>query len=216
MGVVVHGVDAPGVARAVMRHVLDAVEYRVAQDHVGALHIDFGPQHLGPVRKLAGAHATEQLQVLPGRPAAVRAFLARLGEGAPVGADFFLGEVVDVGQPLFDEHFGKGVELAEIVRGVKEPVFPVEPQPVHVGLDGVDVFDFLLGRVGVVEAQVALAGEFLGQPEIEADGLGVADVQVAVGLRRKARMDAPGPFAGAHVLVDDLADEVPGRSRGGT
>ena len=45
-------------------------------------------------------------------------------------------------------------------------------------------------RIGVVEAQVADAAEVARQPEVHADALGVADVQVAVGLRRKARADA--------------------------
>ena len=72
-----------------------------------------------------------------------------------------------------------------------------------------------LGGVGVVEAQVALAAVLLGEAEVEADRLGVADVQVAVRLRREARVDAAAEPAGAVVLLDDLLDEVqraPGRS----
>ncbi len=215
MGVVVHRVDAPGVARAVVGDVLDAVEDRVAQHHIGALHVDLGPQHLGPVRKFAGAHATEEIEVLGRRAVAEGAVLAGFGEGAAVGPDFLLGEVVDVGQALPDERLGEGVEPVEIVRGVKAAVLPVEAEPAHVLLDGVDVFHLFLGRVGVVEAQVALAAVIPGQAEIEADGLGVADVQVAVGLGREAGVDAAAPFAGADVLVDDLADEIPGRGRSG-
>ena len=54
-------------------------------------------------------------------------------------------------------------------------------------LDGIDVLVLLLGRVGVVVAQVALAAVLCGDAEVQADRLGVADVQVAVGLRRETR-----------------------------
>ena len=44
----------------------------------------------------------------------------------------------------------------------------------------------LLLRVRVVEAQMADAAVLAGEPEIQADALRVPDVQVAVGLGRKA------------------------------
>ncbi len=62
-------------------------------------------------------------------------------------------------------------------------------EPLHGVADGVDVFLVFLLGVGVVEAQVAHAAVFLGQLEVEPDALGVADVQVAVGLGRKAHAD---------------------------
>ncbi len=66
---------------------------------------------------------------------------------------------------------------------------PVEAEPAHVLLDRLDVLELLLDRVGVVEAQVAAAAELGGDPEVEADRLGVADVEIAVGLGRKAGDD---------------------------
>jgi hypothetical protein len=78
-------------------------------------------------------------------------------------------------------------------------------------LDGLDVLLLFLGGVGVVVAQVALAAEFLGDAEVEADGLGVADVEVAVGLGREARDDPPAVFPAALVFGDDGANEI-GRS----
>jgi len=56
----------------------------------------------------------------------------------------------------------------------------------HVGLDGIDVFLLFFGRIGVVEAQMALAGKLLRDAEIKGNRLGVADMQVAVRLRRKS------------------------------
>ncbi len=69
---------------------------------------------------------------------------------------------------------------------------------------------FLLG-IGVVEAQVGLAAELVGESEIDADGLGVADVEVAVGLGRKAGLDdGVAVLFGADILGDDVAEEVGG------
>ena len=84
---------------------------------------------------------------------------------------------------------------------------PIEAEPAHVALDGVDIFLLLLGRVGVVEAQMAAAGKFLGDAEIEADRLGVADMQIAVRLRREAGDDGLVP-AGRKIGANDVADEI--------
>jgi hypothetical protein len=55
---------------------------------------------------------------------------------------------------------------------ITEPVIrPAADEPVHVLLDGIDVFDVLLGGVGVVHAQVADAAEFAGDAEVQADAL---------------------------------------------
>src|SRR6476659_4124359 len=88
---------------------------------------------------------------------------------------------------------------------------PVEAKPVDVPLDGVDVFLLLLHGIGVVEAKVAAAAEFDGKSEIQADRLGVAEMQIAVRLRRKARDDALGQSAG-EVGLDPVANEIPGLS----
>ncbi len=75
MGVIVHGIDAPGVAGAVMALVLDAVQDRVPQIQVGGGHVDLGPEGPGAVRKLPGPHPLKQVQVLCHGPVAVRAVL---------------------------------------------------------------------------------------------------------------------------------------------
>ena len=115
---------------------------------------------------------------------------ARLGERAAVLADLVGRQGVDVGHALADQLLGELVELLEVVGGVVHAVAPVEAEPAHVVLDRVDVLDVFLDRVGVVEAQVAAAAELRGDAEVEADRLGVADVQVAVRLGRKPRDDA--------------------------
>ena len=122
-------------------------------------------------------------------------------------ADLVGGEVVDVGVAGLDQVHGPVVELVEVVGGEVEMLAPVEAEPADVFLDRVDVLLLFLDRVGVVEAQVAAAAELLGDPEVERDRLGVADVEVSVRLGREARHDLRDP-ALAHVGGDDLADEI--------
>ena len=118
------------------------------------------------------------------------------------------GEIADVGLAGFDQLNGPIVELVEIIGGVEEPVVPIAAQPADVFDDGVDVLGFFLGRIGVVEAQIAFAAELRGESEIQVDGFGMADVQIAVRLRRKARVHAAAVFVGLQIVEDDVADEV--------
>ena len=115
--------------------------------------------------------------------------------------------VVDIGLAGLDQLLGPLVELLEVVGGVKQVLAPVEAEPAHVALDRVDVLLLLLGRIGVVEAQVAAPAELLGDAEVQADRLGVADVQVAVRLGRKAGHHRRVPL-GVEVGLDDVADEI--------
>jgi hypothetical protein len=85
---------------------------------------------------------------------------------------------------------------------------PVEAEPAHVLLDRLDVLPLFLDRIGVVEAQVAVAAELLCHPEIEADRLGMADVEIAVRLGREARDHSIVP-AGRQIGADDVAYEIP-------
>src|SRR5262249_39223234 len=82
----------------------------------------------------------------------------------------------------------------------------------HIGLDGVDVFLLFLGRIGIVEAQVASAAEVEGGAEVQHDRLGVADMQIAVRLRGEAR-DNGLVLPGGEVGLHDVANKVAPRFR---
>ena len=86
-------------------------------------------------------------------------------------------------------------------------VGPAADQPVHVPDDRLHVLDVFLRRIGVIHAEVADAAEFAGDAEIQADRLGVADVEVAVGLGRKPRVTLR-IFPGFQVFGDNVADKV--------
>ncbi len=208
--IVVHRVDAPRVARAVVRHAPDAVERRVAQVDVGRRHVDLRPQRVGAVFELAGAHAAEHVEVLGDGPVPVRALAPGLGQRPAVLAHLVRRQVVDVGQALLNELFGPEVQLLEVVRCVELAAFPVEAEPVHVLANRIDVLDVLLRGIRVVEPEIALAAELERHAEVQADRLRVADVQVSVRLGREARVHAPAVLPGFEVLGDDGPDEIEG------
>ena len=85
---------------------------------------------------------------------------------------------------------------------------PVEPEPADVVFNRLDIFGIFGQRVRIVEAKVAPPAVILGQAEVEADRLGVPDVQIAVGLGREPG-DHRGPiFTGGQIGIDDGADEI--------
>ena len=210
MGEVIHGVDAPLVAGAPVLLVQDAVHGGIPHDDVGGGHVDLGAEGVAALGELAGLHAAEQVEgLLPGA-VAPGGVLAGLGEGAAIGAHLLLVQLVHVGQAALDPVLGDLVALVVVVGGVVQPAGPVEAQPLDVPLDGLHVLGILLGGVGVVKAQVALAAELLRRQEVHDQGLAVADVHVAVGLGRKTRVYLLVP-AFLQVLLNGVPDKVAAR-----
>ena len=117
---VVHRIDAPLVAGAMMLGVQNAVHHRVAQVEVGRGHVDFRPQGARAVGKLAGPHALEQIEILFHRAVAIRAFFAGLGQRAAIFAHLLGGEVADVRLAVLDQLDGPFIQLPEIVGGIKQ------------------------------------------------------------------------------------------------
>ncbi len=184
---VVQRINAPLVTLTVMVCAHDAVDRRVAQVHVRACHVDLGAQGLGAVGELAVAHILEQLEVLLDRTAAVRAFLARLGQRAAVGAQLLLRQIVNIRLAVLDELYSALVAGLEVVRAVVYAARRLlAGQPLDVFPDGVYILGVLLDRVGVIIAQVEQTVVFLGDRPVDEDGLGRADVQIAVRLRRES------------------------------
>ena len=85
---------------------------------------------------------------------------------------------------------------------------PVKPQPAYVLHDALIVKRFLALRIGVVKAQIGAAAELLGHAEVDADGLGVANVQKTIGFGWKAGDDATVIFAGSDIFADAVADKM--------
>ncbi len=215
MSEIVGRVDAPLRAGARVRRVQDAIQDGVPQVHVAGSKVDLRPQHAGTIRKLAGAHIAKQVEICFHRTVAIGRSTARFGQRAAHRPHLVGGRVVDIGEAGTNEVLGPVVQRLEVVRRMVQMLAPVEAQPAHVPLDGVDVFLLLLHGIGIVEAKVAAAAVLDGKSEIQADRLCVAEMQIAVRFRRKARDDALDQAAG-EVSLDHVANEIPGLcGRGG-
>ena len=61
-----------------------------------------------------------------------------------------------------------------------------------------------------------MSAEFVRQSEVDADRLGMSNVQMAVGLGRKSRLHAAIVLVGLEIVENDVADEIrrSGRRRG--
>ena len=212
----------------------DAVDGGVAQIDVGARHVDLGANHHGAFGMLAVAHFMEELQILLGRAVAVGRILARFLERATVFAHFVCSLFIHIGIARADQMLGKAEHVVEVrareveVRFIAE--LPVEAEPTDAVHDAVNILLILLDGIGVVKAHVAGAAVVTGKAEVQTDALGMADVQIAVRLRREARANAgrvglalfellgigrgmPAPEAGqvgtaGQIVVDDVSNKV--------
>src|SRR5436309_10805966 len=102
-----------------------------------------------------------------------------------------------------------------MVRGEEEILPPVEAQPAHVPLYRLDELQLLSLGVRVVVTEMTDPAVLQGQAEVQADRLGVADVEVAVGLRGETGDDPPAVPAGGAVAFHLLADEISSGRGGG-
>ena len=190
-----------------MGRVAYAVQHRIAHVDVGRRHVDLRAQHMGAVGKLPGAHAVEQVEVFVHRTVAIGAVGSGFGQGAPGRPDLLGRQTADERLAPFDQLHGKFAEAFEIVRRIGR-TGPRETEPGDVALNGVDVLLALPQRIGVVVAQVGAAVELFRDTEVQTDGLGMADVQVAVRLRREPRDDAFA-VSRSEIIANAMADEVP-------
>ena len=203
---VVERVDAPRVPGALVAAAANAVEHRVAQIDVVGCHVNFRAQHHFAVGVVAVFHAREKFQVFLHAAFAVAAVDARLGQRAAPGANFLGALPVHIGQALFDQLHREVMQLPEVIGGVRDAA-PFKAEPANVLLNRGRVFRVLFFRVGVVKAQRATPAVIARDAEVQADRLGVADVQVAVRLRRKAR-DHRAEFARGQLGLNLPADEI--------
>ena len=114
----------------------------------------------------------------------------------------------DDGLAGLDQVLGPFVELLEIVRSVVEVLAPLDCEPADVGFDHVDISLLLLHRTGIVEAQAAMPAEFLRDAKIQADRLGVTDMEIAVGFGRKTRDHGLVATGTRDCRPDDVADKI--------
>ena len=204
---VVHRIDRPRIAGVLMRNLADAIQRRIAKIDVAARHVDLRAQGFRAVGVFAGAHACEQIQIFRDRPIAIRRIATRFRERSAILTNFFGTQIANVSFPIANQFLRTAINHFEIIRRVPQFV-PIEAEPVHVVLDRIDVLDIFLRRIRVVETQMANAAEFRREAEIQTNRFGMSQMQIAVGLGRKARDDAAAVLAGRPVVGDDLANEM--------
>jgi hypothetical protein len=105
-----------------------------------------------------------------------------------------------------DELHREIIGLLKVIRAIAV-LIPIEAQPVDILLDGLHILHVFSGGVGVVHPQVAFAAKFFRRAKIDAQGLAVADVQIAVGLRRESGVDMVA-LAFLQVLADKVLDKI--------
>ena len=210
MGEVVHGENAPLGALAVVLNVADAVDDGVPHIEVAGGHVDLGPEGILALGELAVLHPLEQVQALLDGAVPPGGFAGH-ADAAPVLLKLLGRQLADVGKALLDEANGQLVSLFKIVGAVEHPVIPVKAKPVDVLLNSIHELRILLGGVGIVKPEVAQAAELFSRAEVDGQGLAVADVQIAVGLRGKTGMNghALELSAGGDVLFNKSMNKVP-------
>jgi len=138
----------------------------------------------------AVAHAAKEREVFGDAAIAIRAVASGRGEGAAVGAHFIGAERVDVSLAGLDQRDRAGVHPVEVVGCEVQVRAPVEAEPADRFENRIDIFLLLLLGIGVVEAHVACAAVVLGEPEVQADRLGVTIVQVTIAGNHWARAES--------------------------
>ena len=119
-------------------------------------------------------------------------------------------KLANIGKTLFYKLDSVVIHILKIVRGIVEAVVPIVAQPMNVLFDRIDIFNVLLGGVGIVHAEVADAAVFLRCAEIDVDRLGVTDVKISVRLGRETGVNLHTSVASAlgYVLVDKVVDKI--------
>ncbi len=84
----------------------------------------------------------------------------------------------------------------------------MKSQPFNVFHDGIYILHIFLLGVGIVEAEVTDAAVILGNAEIDANSLGMTDVQVAVRFRRKTGLYAPVVLSLLQIVFDNLFNKI--------
>jgi len=164
---------------------------------------------VGSVGEFPGSHASKEVKIFIDGTVARGAVLSRLSQGAAIGTHLFGRQRVDVREAFPDQLYGKLVESFEVIRGKEHLLVPVEPQPSDVVLNGLYIFRIFGGRIGIVKSQVAdAAWGVVCQAEVQADRFRVADMEIAVRLRWKARHDSAAMFASGEISGYYPADKV--------
>ena len=185
----------------------DTVDNRVAEVHVWASHVNLGTEHHLAFFDFAGIHLFEESQAFFYRTVAVRAFSTRLGRRPLLRGDVFRRLFVDISLAFLDKLDGEVPQLLEII-GCIIFISPLEAEPLDIFLDGFYVFHVFLGRVSVVETEITYSTITGCNTKIQANSLGVSDMEIAVWFWRETGLYSISILTFAEVFLYGLFNEV--------
>ena len=185
----------------------NAIDNRIAEVHVGIAHVELSAQHHRAFNGFRGVHLLEQPQVLLNGTISERTRTTGLRGGSLLFGNLLRCLFVNVGHSFLNEPNGKIPKLIEIVGSIVN-ILPVEPEPLDVVHDVLDIFSILLSGVCVVETQVTDTTKFLGYTEVHADGFGMPDVYIPVWLWREAGLYSSSIFTFGEVCLHHLLNET--------
>ena len=84
----------------------------------------------------------------------------------------------------------------------------MKTEPLHIFHNRVDVLRLLFLWIRVVETQVSVSAKFVCQTEVQADCLGVSNVQISVWLRRETCLHPAAVLIRLQIFDNDVANEV--------
>ena len=188
MSKIVHRINTPCISGVVMGHMCHSVNNRISHIHIRRSHIDLCTEYFLSICKFSVLHILKQLQVLLYAAVTVGTVLTRLSQGSTILSDLLCRKVAHISLSLLNELHSGLIHLLEIIRSKEQSVIPFCPQPFYIGFDGFYKLRLLLSRVRIIKTQIELSAIFFCQSVIQQNRLGMSDVQISVGFRRKTGM----------------------------
>ena len=206
---VIHRVNAPFVAGAVVMQMVDAVDNRIPHIEVAGSKINLRAKRHRTVLEFTGLHACEEIEAFLNRTVTVRAD-SRRREIAPVFPHLFRCQLANIGVAVFDQLHSKFIHLREVFGSVVKPIFPVKAKPMNIIFDILNVFHVFLRGIGIIHTKIAQTAKFFSRAKVDADSFGMSDMQIAVRLRRKTGMYPHTCKASAirDILFDKLMNKI--------
>ena len=208
MSEIIHWIYAPSITSTVMGSMGNTVDNRIPHVDIRRCHVNLCSQYLLTIGKLAVLHAGKEIQILLNAAVSIWAFLACLSQGATHAADFLSSGIVYIGLAVFNELYSKFVQLLKVVGSIEHPLIPAKAQPFYILLDGIHILHIFLDRICVIKAEIAQAVVLLCQAEIQADGLGMANMKIAIWLWWKTGMNAFAVTTIFQVVIYFILDKI--------
>ena len=84
----------------------------------------------------------------------------------------------------------------------------IKTQPGHTVTNRIDIFLRLFLGIGVIKTQMTDTCIIMRNTKIQANTLGMPDMQITIGFRRETGLHTPIPFTGAIIFINNVANEI--------